>query len=163
MEIFFVVCYGILMPAKVANTVSILVADDDTQDTMLVQMAVERAALSLRIDTVRDGEEAIDYLMGRSHYADRHTHPFPSLMLLDLKMPRLSGFDVLDFVRRQPGLRQLPIVIFSSSDDPKDIRRAYDAGANSYLCKPHSNDDLSALLKALEEYWCKFNHFPPCH
>lgn len=151
------------MPAKVTNTVSILVADDDTQDTMLVQMAVERAALSLRIDTVRDGEEAINYLMGRSPYADRTAHPFPSLMLLDLKMPRLSGFDVLDYVRRQPGLRQLPIVIFSSSDDPKDIRRAYDAGANSYLCKPHSNDDLSALLKALEEYWCKFNHFPPCH
>ena len=66
------------------------------------------------------------------------------------KLPRVSGFDVLDFVRGQPGLKQLPIVIFSSSDDPKDIRRAYDAGANSYLCKPHSNEDLSALLRALE-------------
>jgi CheY-like chemotaxis protein len=151
------------MPAKVVNVVSILVADDDAQDTMLVQLAVERASLSLRLDTVKDGEEAIDYLMGRARYADRQAHPFPSLMLLDLKMPRLSGFDVLDFVRRQPGLRQLPIVIFSSSDDPKDIRRAYDSGANSYLCKPHSNDDLSALLRALEEYWCRFNHFPPCH
>jgi CheY-like chemotaxis protein len=151
------------MPAKVTNTVSILVADDDAQDTMLVQMAVERAALNFRLKSVKDGEEAIDYLMGREHYADRHAHPFPSMMLLDLKMPRLNGFDVLNFVRNQPGLRQLPIVIFSSSDDPKDIRRAYDAGANSYLCKPHSNDDLSALLKALDDYWCKFNHFPPCH
>ena len=151
------------MPAKITNTVSILVADDDAQDTMLVQMAVEKADLNLRLDSVKDGEEAIDYLMGRERYADRHAHPFPSMMLLDLKMPRLSGFDVLNFVRNQPGLRQLPIVIFSSSDDPKDIRRAYDAGANSYLCKPHSNNDLSALLKALEDYWCKFNHFPPCH
>jgi CheY-like chemotaxis protein len=151
------------MPAKVINTVSILVADDDAQDTMLVQMAVERAALHLRLESVKDGEEAIDYLMGRERYADRHAHPFPRMMLLDLKMPRLNGFDVLNFVRNQPGLRQLPIVIFSSSDDPKDIRRAYDAGANSYLCKPHSNDDLSALLKALDDYWCKFNHFPPCH
>lgn len=129
---------------------------------MLVQMAVERAALGLRLDTVKDGEEAINYLMGRSAYSDRQAHPFPSLLLLDLKMPRLSGFDVLEFVRRQPGLKQLPIIVFSSSDDPKDIRRAYDAGANSYLCKPHSNDDLAALLKALEEYWCKFNRFPPC-
>jgi CheY-like chemotaxis protein len=163
MEFFFTLCYGILMAAKVANTVSILVADDDAQDTMLVQMAVERASLNLRLGSVKDGEEAINYLMGRERYADRDAHPFPSMMLLDLKMPRLSGFDVLDFVRGQPGLRQLPIVIFSSSDDPKDIRRAYDAGANSYLCKPHSHDDLSALLKALEDYWCKFNHFPPCH
>ena len=151
------------MPAKITNQVSILVADDDAQDTMLVKMAVDRASLCLRLDTVKDGEEAIDYLMGRSLYADRHTYPFPSMLLLDLKMPKLSGFDVLDFVRGQPGLKQLPIVIFSSSDDPKDIRRAYDAGANSYLCKPHSNEDLSALLRALEAYWCKFNHFPPCH
>jgi CheY-like chemotaxis protein len=85
------------------------------------------------------------------------------MLLLDLKMPRLSGFDVLNFVRQQPELRKLPVVIFSSSDDPKDIQRAYDGGANSYLCKPHSNDDLSALLRALEDYWCKFNHFPTCH
>jgi CheY-like chemotaxis protein len=161
-EFFFSVCYRISVPAKITNPVSILVADDDAQDTLLVQMALERAALGLRMESVKDGEEAIDYLMGRDRYADRQAHPFPSLLLLDLKMPRVSGFDVLDFVRGQPGLKQLPIIIFSSSDDPKDIRRAYDAGANSYLCKPHSNDDLSALLKALEGYWCKFNHFPPC-
>ena len=129
---------------------------------MLVRLAVERASLGLKLQSVKDGEEAINYLMGRADFANRHTHPFPSMMLLDLKMPRLSGFDVLDFVRRQPGLKQLPIVIFSSSDDPKDIRRAYDAGANSYLCKPHSNGDLAELLKALEEYWCKFNQFPAC-
>ena len=149
------------MPAKLTNPVSILIADDDTQDTMLVRMAAQRAALGIRLESVSDGEQAIDYLLGRDVYANRQSHPFPSMMLLDLKMPRLSGFDVLDFVRRQPELRRLPVVIFSSSDDPKDIKRAYEAGANSYLCKPHSSDDLSALLKALGEYWCKFNHFPP--
>ena len=150
------------MVAKLTNSVSILIADDDTQDTMLVRLAVKRAALGLRLESVTDGAEAIDYLMGRAHYSDRRVHPFPSMMLLDLKMPRLGGFDVLQYVRNQPGLRQLPIVIFSSSDDPKDIQRAYNEGANSYLCKPHSNEDLSALLRALEEYWCKFNQFPPC-
>ena len=149
------------MAPKLTNPVSILIADDDSQDTLLVRLAVKRASLGLRLDTVTDGAEAIDYLMGRSQYADRQNHPFPSMLLLDLKMPRLSGFDVLQYVRSQPGLRQLPVVIFSSSDDPKDIQRAYDEGANSYLCKPHSNEDLSALLRALEEYWCKFNHFPP--
>lgn len=149
------------MPAKLTSPVSILVADDDTHDTMLVRMAAQRAAVGLRLECVSDGEQAIDYLLGRARYADRQSHPFPCMMLLDLKMPRLSGFDVLDYVRREPELRCLPIVVFSSSDDPKDIKRAYEAGANSYLCKPHSNDDLSALLKALEEYWCKFNRFPP--
>ena len=148
---------------KLASPVSILIADDDAQDAMLVQMAAQRAAVGLRLECVTDGEQAIDYLLGRAGYADRKTHPFPSMMLLDLKMPRLSGFDVLDFVRRKPELRCLPIVIFSSSDDPKDIKRAYESGANSYLCKPHSSDDLSALLKALQDYWCKFNHFPPQH
>lgn len=151
------------MPTKSSNPISILIADDDAQDAMLVRMAAQKAALGLRLESVTDGEQAIDYLLGRARYADRRSHPFPSMMLLDLKMPRLSGFDVLDFVRREPELRQLPVVIFSSSDDPKDIKRAYDAGANSYLCKPHSSDDLSALLKALEEYWCKFNHFPSQH
>jgi CheY-like chemotaxis protein len=151
------------MPAKLSNPVSILIADDDTQDAMLVKMAAQRAAVGFRLESVTDGEQAIDYLLGRERYADRQTHPFPSMMLLDLKMPRLSGFDVLDFVRREPELRRLPVVIFSSSDDPSDIKRAYEAGANSYLCKPHSTDDLSALLKSLEEYWCKFNHFPPHH
>jgi len=148
---------------KLASPVSILIADDDAQDAMLVQMAAQRAAVGLRLECVTDGEQAIDYLLGRAGYEDRKTHPFPSMMLLDLKMPRLSGFDVLDFVRRKPELRCLPIVIFSSSDDPKDIKRAYESGANSYLCKPHSSDDLSALLKALQDYWCKFNHFPPQH
>src|SRR4029077_18752295 len=133
-----------------ASTIPILVADDDAQDTMLVKMAVERASLGLKLESVRDGEEAIDYLLGKSRSATRKAHPFPKLLLLDLKMPRLNGFDVLDFVRSEPALKQLPIVIFSSSDDPKDIQRAYEGGANSYLCKPHSNEDLSALLKALE-------------
>jgi len=162
-EFFLGVCYRVLMPDKPVSPIPILVADDDAQDTFLVRMAVKKAALGLRLATVKDGEEAIDYLLGRAPYEDRNNHPFPSLILLDLKMPRLNGFDVLEFIRGQPGLRQLPVVIFSSSDDPGDIRRAYDSGANSYLCKPHSNGDLSALLKALEEYWCKFNHFPPCH
>jgi CheY-like chemotaxis protein len=149
------------MPVKAAQSVPILVADDDAHDTMLVELAVKRAELGLQLASVKDGEEAIDYLMGRARFADREAHPFPKMLLLDLKMPRLNGFDVLDFVRGQPALRRLPVVIFSSSDDPKDIQRAYDSGANSYLCKPHSNGDLSALLKALEDYWCKFNHFPP--
>ena len=127
----------------------ILLAKDNEDYALLFRRALQSAQINASLDVVRDGQEAVDYLAGVGPYTDRTQHPFPKLLLLDLKMPRVNGFDVLDYVRRQPGLRQLPIVIFSSSDDPKDIRRAYDAGANSYLCKPHSHGDLSALLKAL--------------
>ncbi len=75
--------------------------------------------MGLQLSSVKDGEEAIDYLMGRSKFADRQAHPFPTMLLLDLKMQRVNGFDVQNFVRQQPGLKQLPVVIFSSSDDPK--------------------------------------------
>ena len=148
------------MPA--ANHPPILVADDDAQDTLLLRLAVERAKVAVAVRSVTDGEQAIDYLLGRKGYEDRQAHPFPRFLLLDLKMPKMNGFEVLDFLRRQPGLRQLPVIILSSSDDPRDIRRAYDSGANSYLCKPHSSEGLGELLKALQDYWLKFNHFPPC-
>ena len=150
------------MPHGSSSLVTVLVADDDSQDTLLLQIAVERSQLGVRLQTVNDGEQAIDYLEGRNGFEDRRTHPFPRFVLLDLKMPRLNGFEVLDFIRGKPGLRQLPIIVFSSSDDPRDIRRAYDAGANSYLTKPHSNEGLLELLKALQGYWLKYNHFPPC-
>jgi CheY-like chemotaxis protein len=144
------------------NHAPILVADDDVQDMLLLKLAAERSKLDLSLQSVTDGEQAIDYLLGQKKYKDRQTHPFPRFLLLDLKMPRLGGFEVLNFIRRQPGLKQLPVIILSSSDDPKDIRRAYEAGANSYLCKPHTNEGLVDMLKALEAYWLKFNHFPPC-
>src|SRR3954462_13876318 len=108
------------MPA--ARQVLILVADDDSQDTLLLQLAVQRANLGLQLQTVSDGEQAIDYLLGRETYQDRSAHPFPRFLLLDLKMPKMNGFEVLDFVRKQPGLRQIPVIILSSSDDPRDIR-----------------------------------------
>lgn len=151
-----------MMPLSESNSVPILAADDDPQDVMLLEIAIRRSSLNIRLQTVADGEQAIDYLMGRGAYTDREAHPFPKLLLLDLKMPRMTGFEVLSFVRGQSGLRQLPVIIFSSSDDPRDIRKAYDSGANSYLCKPHSNDGLLDLLSALREYWLKHNHFPPC-
>ena len=140
----------------------ILVADDDAHDALLLEITAEKVNLEIPLRTVHDGVEAIDYILGQNAYSDRHAHPFPSILLLDLKMPKMSGFDVLKFIREQPGVRQLPIIIFSSSDDPGDIRRAYEGGANSYLCKPVSNDGLTELVVALRSYWYLFNHFPPC-
>ena len=84
---------------------------------------------------VRDGQEAINYLEGEAAYEDREQYPLPDLMLLDLKMPRLNGFDVLSWLRQQPGLKRLLVTVLTSSDHPNDINRAYDLGVNSYLVK----------------------------
>jgi len=102
---------------------------------------------------VRDGQEVLDYLEGQGQFADRTRHPLPQLLLLDLNMPRLDGFDVLAWVREQPGLNNVLIVIFSSSDEPRDINRAYGLGASSYLVKPHSMAELTALVGRFKKYW----------
>jgi CheY-like chemotaxis protein len=131
----------------------ILVAEDDPTDAYFFERAFRRAGIPVTLNFVRDGQEVIDYLQGEGQFADRTSHPLPQLVLLDLKMPRLDGFDVLEWVRHQPGLNGLLIVIFSSSDEPRDINRAYGLGANSYLVKPHSMIELTALVGRFKKYW----------
>src|SRR5664280_2418304 len=123
----------------------ILVAEDDPTDAYFFQRAFRRAGIPVTLHFVRDGQEVNNYLEGKGPFADRTAHPLPQLALLDLKMPRLDGFDVLEWVRKRPAFNRLEIVIFSSSDEPKHINRAYDLGANWYLVKPHSMDELTAL------------------
>ena len=103
-----------------------------------------KAANPVRV--VTDGQEAIDYLRGEPPFMDRGTHPMPQLLLLDLKMPRLNGFEVLSWLKTQPGLRRLLAIVFSSSAEAGDINRAYDLGANSYLVKPHATEQLLELV-----------------
>ena len=131
----------------------ILVAEDDPTDAYFFQRAFRRAGLPVVLHFVRDGQEVIDYLQGTGPFADRTAHPPPQLLLLDLKMPRLDGFDVLEWVRQQPGFNGLQVVIFSSSDEAKDINRAYGLGANWYLVKPHSMDELTALVGRFKKFW----------
>jgi len=100
------------------------------------------------------GEEALDYLAGGGGFADRGRHPFPALILLDLQLPRRSGHEVLEWLRGQEeGLRRLPVVVLTSSKEPRDVNRAYELGANSYLVKPVSFEALLELVKAVERYW----------
>ena len=127
----------------------ILVAEDDPTDAYFFQRAFNRAGLPVTLHFVRDGQEVLDYLQGEGQYADRVLHPLPRLLLLDLKMPRLDGFDVLEWVRQQPIMSGVLIVIFSSSEELRDINRAYGLGANSYLVKPHSMAELTALREKL--------------
>ena len=131
----------------------ILVAEDDPTDAYFLERAFKRAGIPVTLHFVRDGQEVIDYLQGEGQFSDRVRHPLPRLVLLDLKMPRVDGFDVLEWVRKQPGLNGLTIVIFSSSGEPRDINRAYGLGANSFIVKPHSMEELMKLVGSFKKHW----------
>ena len=131
----------------------ILVAEDDPTDAYFFQRAFKRAGIPVTLHFVRDGQEVLDYLQGEGQFTDRTAHPLPQLVLLDLKMPRLDGFGVLEWVREQPAFNGLQLVIFSSSEEPKHINRAYGLGANWYLVKPHSMDELTALVGRFKKHW----------
>jgi len=138
----------------------ILLAEDDENDVLLVQRAFQKSNIANPLQVVRDGEEAVAYLNGELHYADRDRYPLPVLMMMDLKMPRRSGLEVLAWLRQQPGLKRLPVVVLTSSNQSPDINRAYDLGANSYLVKPAGFDSLVQLVKNLDMYWLILNEKP---
>lgn len=142
------------------TTKRVLIAEDDPSDIFLLQRAFAAARVPATLHFVRDGQEAIDYLGGEATFADRSAYPLPDLILLDLKMPRLNGFDVLEWLRKQPGLRRLLVTILTSSNQARDIDRAYDLGANSYLLKPHGTNELSDLVSRLQRYWLELNQCP---
>jgi CheY-like chemotaxis protein len=138
------------------------VAEDLPEDAEILKLAFSSAGVNVPLHFVSDGAEAIEYLKGEQRFANRTEHPLPTLLLLDLKMPRLNGFDVLDWLRLQPGLRRLLVVVFSSSALPEDINRAYELGANSYLAKPAGFRKLEEIARSLESYWSKLNLCPEC-
>jgi len=137
-----------------------LLAEDDPNDVLLIQRAFQRNHVANPVQVVRDGDEALAYLSGQAPFADRERHPLPVLMLMDLKMPRKSGLEVLEWVRQQPGLKRLPIIVLTSSNQSPDINRAYELGANSYLVKPAGFDSLLDLVKNLDMYWLILNEKP---
>jgi CheY-like chemotaxis protein len=141
---------------------TVLVADDDENDIRLLTRAFLRAGINVPMKWVRDGEEAIQYLQGDTPFGDREAFPIPMLLLLDLKMPRTNGFEVLQWLRKQSGLRRLLVVVMTSSDEPEDVDRAYDLGANSFLKKPDDFDDLTRISQKLHEYWMETNLCPNC-
>lgn len=139
---------------------TILLAEDNPDSVLLIQRAFRRANIPYPIQVVQDGESVILYLTGGNRYVDRERYPFPSLLLLDLKIPIKSGHEVLEWLRQQPHLKRLPVVILTSSKEMSDINRAYDLGANSYLVKPVGFDNLLETIKTLHHYWNSFNQAP---
>ncbi len=136
-----------------ANLVTVLHIDDDRNDTALLQAAASKADVNFSLQNVEDGEQAMAYLGGAGEYGDRRLYPLPSLILLDLKMPRSTGFEVLSWVRKHPELGKVPVVILSGSELQEDIRQAYSAGANSYLVKPIGFEALVNLVKNISDVW----------
>jgi CheY-like chemotaxis protein len=132
---------------------TVLLAEDDPDDVLITQIAFRRARLANPFVVVRDGEEAIAYLKGDGCYADRTRFPLPILLLLDLIMPKISGFEVLEWLQSHPPLRHLPVAILTSSEDDPSFKRAYALGADTYLTKPPDAASLVALVRRLHAYW----------
>jgi CheY-like chemotaxis protein len=145
-------------PRKIAlfvesNPQIILLAEDDPDDAELIRAAFRRAKMPQVLYWVGDGEEAISYLSGENGFVNRDKFPLPSVLLLDLKMPRKNGFEVLQWIRSHPTWAKLPVVILTSSDEPSDIKRAYECGATSYLTKSASFKNVLELLSTLNPSW----------
>lgn len=131
----------------------ILIVDDDTNDQFLIKTAFREIGVKDPIYSVSDGTEAISYLKGEGEYADRQKFLFPTLLLVDLKMPKVNGFELLQFLKNHRDLTVIPTIVFTSSADRNDIADAYLLGANSYHVKSQTLPELCAQLKTLHDYW----------
>jgi CheY-like chemotaxis protein len=140
---------------------TILYVEDEPSDVLLLEACFRQAAVELTLRVAKDGQEAVDYLSGEGDCVDRRQHPFPTLVLLDLNLPRKSGHEVLEWIRREPAFHTLPVIVFSASNRELDVHKAYALGANAYLVKPSGYAKLLELTKALEAFWLQHNQPPP--
>ena len=139
----------------------ILLVEDNRMDVELTLDAFKEARLLNTIYVSPNGQDALDYLFGRGKYADRITYPIPNLVLLDLKLPGVDGFEVLRQVKSAPILRRLPVIILTSSKEEGDRALTYDIGANSYIVKPVSFNGFLDVIRQIEGYWISLNVAPP--
>jgi CheY-like chemotaxis protein len=138
----------------------ILLVEDNHTDVLLIQRAFRKANVTVPLQVVGDGEAAVFYLSGQEPYSDRLRYPLPVLILLDLKLPRKSGTEVLAWLQQQPILKRLPVVVLTSSKEYADINNVYDLGANAYMVKPVAFDNLVDIVKTLNMHWLIFNEKP---
>jgi CheY-like chemotaxis protein len=132
---------------------AILLVEDEENDAMLLKMALKRNNILNPLHWVKDGLEAIAYLNGEGVYANHALYPFPEVLIVDLKMPRMSGLELLQWIRDHSHYKVIPTIIMSSSRQDSDIDRAYELGANTYIIKPSSFDELARVVKLTHEYW----------
>jgi|SRR5579862_968218 len=142
------------------NEPLILVVEDSEDHIFLLQVAFKKAGITNPVQEARGGEEAIAYLAGTGPFSDWSKHPLPAIVLLDLKMPGTDGFGVLRWIREQPGLKQLRVVMLTSSDLDQEVVLAHELGAKSFLTKPVDLDRLVEMMKAFKSYWLDFDKAP---
>lgn len=140
------------MPEK-----TLLLVEDNPDDEALTLRALKKHNLANQIDVARDGQEALDYLFGEGEYQGRDTSVLPQVILLDLKLPKVDGLQVLERLRKEPLTRHVPVVVLTSSDDEQDLIRSYDLGANSYVRKPVDFEQFLEAARQLGLYWLVLN------
>jgi CheY-like chemotaxis protein len=138
----------------------ILMAEDREDDILLIRRAFKMAYLNNPLQVVRNGEECIDYLSGVGKFANRDEFPLPDLLLLDLKMPRVDGFEVLSWLKQQSTLSSLRVIVVTSSESIRDVNRAYQLGANSFLVKPSDFENYIEMGKFLSSFWLRMSKAP---
>jgi len=143
------------------NVKTILLVEDNSQDELLTLRALRKANVANRIDVVRDGQQALDYLSRTGEFSVRDGPDLPTVMVLDIGLPRLSGLEVLSRLRDDPRTATLPVVILTSSDDERDRLKSYQFGANSYVRKPVDFAEFAATVAQLGLYWLATNEPPP--
>ena len=137
----------------------ILIVEDSSDDFFFLQRSFNLADVINELRLVSDGQQAVDYLQGNAPFHDRAAYPLPSLILLDLKLPLMDGFEVLSWIRQQPLLKNIIVIVLTSSSEEKDVARAYELGANAFLVKPTSIDKLTDIVRSLELFWLQHNKF----
>jgi len=142
---------------------TILLVEDDENDAMLLRMAFEKNGIANPVQWVKDGLEAVSYLNGDGIYADRTKFPFPEVLLVDLKMPRMTGLELLKWISEHPQFKIIPTIVMTSSRQELDIEHAYQLGANTYMTKPISFDELAKMVKLTHEYWAMSAKPKPKH
>lgn len=135
----------------------LLLAEDDENDVLLFTRAIKNTGMACEVKSVSDGQQAIDYLQGAPPFEDKQIFPFPRFLILDLKMPRRSGFEVLEWLQEHPECKIVPTIVFSSSKIADDVKRAYQLGANSYFTKPNDYEELKAVFLIMLNYWGRAN------
>lgn len=141
------------------NTLNILLVEDNPDDVELTMHALNRNNIVNPVEVVRDGQEALDYLFYQGKYSNS-THPFPSLILLDLKLPKVDGIEILRRIKQNKSLKVIPVVVLTSSKEERDVIESYDLGVNSYIRKPVDFDQFVETVKQTGFYWLLINELP---
>ena len=140
---------------------TLLLVEDSPDDAFFLEYELKKTGIKAQVRVVQDGQEALDYLTGRGKYADRSEFPVPTVLLLDLKLPKVSGLEVLKELKADPRTRAVPVVVMTSSREQRDMVEGYQLGVNSYIQKPIDFGDFQTVIKDLGYYWLVVNQSPP--